>query len=115
MDTKLLQHKLSQFASERDWDQFHNPKNLAIALSVECSELLEEFQWLTEQQAQVVMDDPSTSVRIQDEMADVLAYLLLLSKKLNVDLEKALIAKIEKNRNKYPEESFKGSARKYNR
>lgn len=115
MDTKNLQKTLAQFASERDWDQFHTPKNLAIALSVECSELLEEFQWLNEQQSSEVMNTPDQAQRIEDELADVTAYLLMLANKLNVDLEKALLSKIQKNSIKYPVEQFKGTAKKYNR
>lgn len=115
MNTKLIQEKLIQFAAERDWEQFHKPKNLAIALSVECSELLEEFQWLTEAQSTSVMDNPDQAERIRDELADITAYLLQLARKLDVDLEDAVLKKIEKNAAKYPAEKFKGSAKKYNR
>ncbi|NIL20047.1 nucleotide pyrophosphohydrolase [Pseudomonas sp. AN3A02] len=115
MDTKRLQKKLAQFASERDWDQFHNPKNLAIALSVECSELLEEFQWLTDSQASSVMESPEQAERIREEMADIASYLLQLASKLGIDLEAALLKKIDTNAAKYPVDKFKGSAKKYNR
>lgn len=115
MDTKKLQSKLAQFAAERDWDQFHNPKNLAIALSVECSELLEEFQWLTEEQATKVMATTDQAERIQEELADITAYLLQLANKLDIDLEEALLKKINKNAVKYPVDKFKGTAKKYNR
>lgn len=115
MNIKKLQNALSGFAMERDWDQFHSPKNLAIALSVECSELLEEFQWLTEGQSTSVMADVDQAERIRDELADITAYLLQLAKKLDVDLEDAVLKKIEKNAAKYPVEKFKGSAKKYNR
>ncbi|WP_223496372.1 nucleotide pyrophosphohydrolase [Pseudomonas sp. A-RE-26] len=115
MDTKKLQRKLAQFATDRDWDQFHNPKNLAIALSVECSELLEEFQWLTEEEAAKVMSSTDQAERIREEIADVTAYLLLLAGKLDIDLQKALLSKIEKNALKYPADKFRGIAKKYNR
>lgn len=115
MDTKTLQSKLAQFAAEREWDQFHNPKNLAIALSVECSELLEEFQWLTDCQAASVMDSPDQAERIRNEIADITAYLLQLAGKLEIDLEAALLKKIDANAIKYPVDKFKGSAKKYNR
>jgi dCTP diphosphatase len=115
MDTKLIQNRLAQFSLERDWDQFHSPKNLAIALSVESSELLEEFQWLTEERSASVMEDPDQAERIRDEMADITAYLVQLAGKLGVDLEDAVLKKIEKNAAKYPVEKFKGSAKKYNR
>jgi dCTP diphosphatase len=115
MDTKKLQKKLAQFAAERDWDQFHSPKNLAIALSVECSELLEEFQWLTDEQVSSVMSSTDQAERIREEMADITAYLLQLANKLDIDLEKALLNKIETNAAKYPVDKFKGTAKKYNR
>jgi NTP pyrophosphatase (non-canonical NTP hydrolase) len=115
MDTKKLQKKLARFAADRDWEQFHNPKNLAIALSVECSELLEEFQWLTEDQASRVMETPDLAERIREEMADIASYLLQLASKLDIDIEDALLKKIETNAAKYPVEKFKGSAKKYNR
>lgn len=115
MDTKKLQRKLAQFATDRDWDQFHNPKNLAIALSVECSELLEEFQWLTEEEAAKVMSSTDQAERIREEIADVTAYLLLLAGKLDIDLQEALLSKIEKNALKYPADKFRGIAKKYNR
>ncbi|VVP47424.1 hypothetical protein PS896_05182 [Pseudomonas fluorescens] len=115
MDTKKLQKKLAKFAKERDWDQFHSPKNLAIALSVECSELLEEFQWLTEEQVSNVMSSTGQAERIKDEMADITAYLLQLANKLDIDLEEVLLKKIKKNAAKYPVNKFKGTAKKYNR
>lgn len=115
MDTKKLQMRLEQFAAERDWDQFHSPKNLAMALCVECSELLEEFQWLTEEQASKIMTTTDQAERIRDELADITAYLLQLANKLDVDLEKALLKKIDKNAAKYPIDKFKGSSKKYNR
>lgn len=115
MDTKLIQKKLAQFSAEREWDQFHTPKNLAIALSVECSELLEEFQWLTDEQSASSMENSDRAERIRDELADITAYLVQLAGKLGVDLEEAVLKKIEKNAAKYPIEKFKGSAKKYNR
>ncbi len=115
MDTQKLQSLLRDFAAARDWDQFHSPKNLVMALSVECSELVEEFQWLTEQQSRDVMGDTEQAQRIRDEMADITAYLLMLASKLNIDLEQAVQQKIDKNGQKYPADQFKGSATKYNR
>ena len=115
MNTRDLQSRLAAFAAERDWEQFHNPKNLVMALSVECAELIEEFQWLTETQAATVMDDAERAQRVREELADVTAYLLRIADKLGVDLEAALLEKMAKNADKYPVEGFKGSARKYNR
>lgn len=114
MDTKLIQEKIANFAEERDWDQFHNPKNLAMALSVECSELVEIFQWMTAEQSSSVMKDESKASSVADELADIAVYLLRISDKLNVNLESAILQKIEKNKEKYPAGEFRGSARKYN-
>ena len=96
-----FQKQLLDFADERDWDQFHNPKNLAMALSVEASELVEIFQWLTPDQAEVVMNS-SESEHVKEEMADIMIYLIRMADKLNVDLEKAVVDKIVKNGEKHP-------------
>ncbi len=114
MDIEKIQRIIAEFARERDWDQFHNPKNLAMAMSVECSELLEEFQWLTPEQASNVMSDQDKAQRVSDELADVAVYLLRLADKLDIDIESAIHNKIDKNREKYPVEKFKGLAKKYN-
>lgn len=107
---ELIQ-KLREFAQERDWDQFHSPKNLAIALTVETAELLEEFQWLTEEQSR--KPDQERLNRIKDEISDVMIYLVLLSDHLSIDLMTAAFEKVEKNREKYPADKAKGSAKKY--
>lgn len=106
-----LQKKLKTFAHERDWEQFHSPKNLVMALSVEASELLEHFQWLTEQQS--AMLDADKKQEVAYEMADVFIYLLRLATELDVDLEKFVTDKIKINAEKYPVEKVKGSAKKY--
>lgn len=106
-----LQAVLRTFAEERDWDQFHSPKNLSIALSVEASELLEHFQWCTEEQSRSLPTDKISAVA--EEMADVLIYLARLSDKMNIDLLQAAERKIELNAKKYPAEKVKGSSRKY--
>ena len=106
-----LRDKLRAFAAERDWDQFHSPKNLASALAVEAAELLEPFQWLTEEQSRNLDDKQCRAVT--DELADVQIYLIRLADKLNVDLLQAVRAKIARNAEKYPAAVFKGSARKY--
>ena len=106
-----LQRSVAAFAAARDWDQFHSPKNLAMALSVEASELLEEFQWLTEQQSQAL--DAERLERVRLEMADVLIYLLRLADKLDVDLPRAATDKLALNEQKYPADLVRGSARKY--
>ncbi|MET9696497.1 nucleotide pyrophosphohydrolase [Streptomyces sp. NPDC006529] len=98
----LLQRRLAAFAAARDWQPFHTPKNLAVALSVEASELVEIFQWLTPEQSQRVMEDPGTAHRVADEVADVLAYLLQFCEVLGVDVLDALAAKIERNERRFP-------------
>lgn len=100
MDIKQIQIQLSKFANERDWNQFHNPKNLAMALSVEASELVEIFQWLTPEQSEEIMES-SESEHVKEEIADILIYLIRIADKLNVDLESSISEKIIKNRNKY--------------
>ena len=106
-----LRDALRQFADERDWDQFHSPKNLAAALSVEAAELLERFQWLTEDQSRRL--PPAELAKVREEMADVLNYLVRLADKLDVDLLEAARDKIGINAQKYPVEKSRGSARKY--
>lgn len=113
MTLSSLQRALAQFAAERDWEQFHTPKNLAMALAGESGELLEIFQWLTPEQSAQVMQDDERAVQVREEMADVLAYLLRLSDVLDIDLEQALAEKIEKNRRKYPVHLARGKADKY--
>lgn len=114
MDIDSLQGMIKEFVRERGWDKFHNPKNLSMALSVETSELLELFQWLSLEEAEAIKSDPEKMQKIQDEMADVTVYLLRLADVLSVDLERSVRVKMEKNRAKYPSEKVFGSAKKYN-
>jgi NTP pyrophosphatase (non-canonical NTP hydrolase) len=107
----LLRDALRSFAAERDWDQFHTPKNLAMALSVEASELLEHFQWLTAEQSQTL--DGDTLARVREEMADVLLYLVRLADRLDVDLLAAARDKMSLNAEKYPLDKARGNSRKY--
>jgi dCTP diphosphatase len=106
-----LKVKLSKFIKERDWDQFHSPKNLSMALAIEAAELMEHFQWLTEAQSQVIDDNRLQDIK--DEIGDVLIYLIRLSDKLGVDLLQAAYDKLEKNNKKYPADLVKGKALKY--
>ena len=110
-DLAQLRDALRKFADERDWDQYHSPKNLASALSVEAAELLERFQWLTEDQSRNLPAEELQKVR--EEMADVLNYLVRLADKLGVNLLEAARDKIELNARKYPVDKARGSARKY--
>lgn len=97
-----LQRRLADFARARDWGQYHTPKNLAAALSVEAGELVEIFQWLTPEQSARVMTDAASAARVEDEVADVLAYLLQFCEVLGVDALAALAAKIERNETRFP-------------
>jgi dCTP diphosphatase len=106
-----LRNVVREFAAERDWDQFHSPKNLAMALSVEAAELLEHFQWLKEEESGRLPHDKQIQVR--HELADVLIYLVRLADKLNVDLLAAAKEKIALNAEKYPVARAKGSMKKY--
>jgi len=108
---RALQERLAVFAAERDWEKFHSPKNLAMALSVEAAELVQEFQWLTEEQSRQL--DAARSERVRLELADVFIYLLRISDRLGVDLLAAADAKIALNERKYPAERVRGDARKY--
>jgi NTP pyrophosphatase (non-canonical NTP hydrolase) len=99
-DLHSLKLALRDFAAARDWAQFHSPKNLASALSVEAAELLEHFQWLTEEQSRSLPQDKLAQVA--DELADVLLYLIQIADVLDVDLLRAAAAKMEKNAGKYP-------------
>lgn len=103
-----LIQKLIEFRDQRNWKQFHNPKDLVISLVLEAGELLEIFQWKSSEQAVREKRDD-----IEEEMADVLMYLLLLSNELGIDMEKAVIDKIAKNIEKYPESKAYGSSKKY--
>ena len=103
LDVAGLQRRLAEFAAARAWQPYHTPKNLASALSVEASELLEIFQWLTPEESARVMDDDGTAARVRDEVADVLAYLLQFCEVLGVDPLAALDAKIDRNERRFPE------------
>lgn len=106
-----IRNKLRQFAQARDWDQFHSPKNLSMALAAEAGELLEQFQWLTEEQSRNLTPDHRQAVA--DEIADVFLYLVQLSSKLDIDLISAAKHKMAKNEAKYPASQVKGSSKKY--
>ncbi len=111
LDLDELKRELQKFADERDWDQFHSPKNLAMALNVEAAELLEHFQWLTEKQSGAVSQEALDDVA--EEIADIQIYLVRLADKLNVNIEEAVKKKLESNASKYPADLARGSAAKY--
>ena len=108
---KELIKNLRNFAQKRDWDQFHSPKNLAMALSVEVAELVEHFQWLTQAESDNL--DPAKLAEIKEEIADVLIYLTRLADQLGIDPVQAAEEKMRLNEKKYPVEKAKGNAAKY--
>ena len=101
------------FCEARDWDQYHGPKDLAIGVITEASELLEHFRFLSDEQALALLKNPSDKEEIEDELADVLFFLLRFSQRFDVDLGQALARKIEKSEKKYPVDKAKGSNKKY--
>ncbi len=106
-----IKTRLRTFAAARDWDQFHSPKNLAMAMIVEAAELVEHFQWLTEDQSQTL--PPDKLAEVEQEIADIQIYLIRLADKLGVDMEQAVNAKMELNEKKYPADKVRGKAEKY--
>jgi dCTP diphosphatase len=106
-----LRDELRKFAAARDWDQFHSPKNLSMALSAEAAELLEVFQWLTEEQSRNL--SPEARAAAAEEIADVLLYLVRIADKLGIDPLAAARGKLAANEKKYPVEKSRGSAKKY--
>ncbi len=115
MNLDQIRQRLASFAQARNWDQFHSPKNLSMALAAEAAELLEIFQWLTDEQSKEIVHNEKEMVQIRQEIADVMIYLVRLSDKLGVDIEKAVMEKIELNEKKYPVHLSKDSATKYNK
>ena len=109
-DLEALRQRVAAFAAVRDWDQFHAPKNLAMALIAECAELVEHFQWLSEEQSASLTREKKAAVRL--ELADILIYLVRISDKLNIDLLAAAGEKIAINEERYPAEKVRGDARR---
>ena len=110
-DIEKLQRRLQAFADQRDWNQFHSPKNLAMALIVEAGELAEHFQWLTQEESFGLPADKLEEVG--EELADIFVYLVRLADQLGIDLPAAVDRKIELNEKKYPADLVRGSAKKY--
>lgn len=115
MNLKKILRAQRKFVKDRQWEQFHTPKNLVMALSVETSELLEIFQWFRDQQDQPANWSTATQTHVQEEMADVFYYLVRLADVLEIDLEKAFQDKMKKNARKYPVKLAKGKATKYSK
>lgn len=113
MDFTALQAQLRTFAKERDWEKFHTPKNLVMALSGEVGELTELFQWLTPEESQAIMHSEKTAESVRDEIADVIVYCFRICDVLGIDPWQAIQKKMAKNAAKYPVHLAKGSAAKY--
>ena len=103
-----LRELVRQFVAERDWQQFHTPKNLSMSLSIEAAELMEHFQWLTPEASRQVAGQPQKLVEVGEELADVLCYGLALANELGIDVAEAMRDKMEKNRKKYPADAYRG-------
>ena len=110
-DIEKLQKRLQAFADARDWNQFHSPKNLSMALVVEAAELAEHFQWLTQEESARLPADRLE--KVGEELADIFVYLVRLADRLGIDLPAAVDRKIALNEKKYPAERVRGSAKKY--
>ena len=110
-ELEKIRLRIRQFAADRDWDQFHSPKNLSMALAAESGELLEQFQWLTEEQSKKLSSEKLHNIK--EELADIQIYLIRLADKLNIDIIDVVHKKIEVNEKKYPADKVKGSAKKY--
>ncbi|WP_412471816.1 nucleotide pyrophosphohydrolase [Halobacteriovorax sp. RT-1-4] len=113
INVEKINSEVSKFISERDWDQFHSNKNLAMALSVETSELVEIFQWLKECESNDIASNSILKEKLEDEIADIFVYLMRIAIKSDIDIEEVTLRKIQKNAKKYPIEKAKGSAKKY--
>ena len=117
MDNKTnineLKEKIKKFCEDRDWDQYHNAKELSIGIVTEASELLQHFRFKSEQQVDEMFQDPSKRHEISEEMADVLYFVIRLAQRYNIDLTTELNKKIQKNEQRYPIEKAKGSNKKY--
>ena len=105
---------LLKFRRERDWEQFHTPKNLSMSIAIECAELMEHFQWKKDSEVQGYLQTGEAE-KVKEEIADIAAYLLLLCSDLDIDLSQAILDKVEKNGQKYPVEKSRGRHNKYDR
>lgn len=103
-----LRKLVDDFVADRDWSQFHTPKNLSMALAIEAAELMEHFQWLTPEESWAIRDDPAKLAEVSEELADVFGYCLALASELGIDMAPTVRAKMVKNAAKYPVERYRG-------
>jgi NTP pyrophosphatase (non-canonical NTP hydrolase) len=110
-----LKKAVLKFSKERDWLKYHNPKDLAISLSIETAELLERFQWINDKEIDQLLNNPKEFNEVKYELADVFNYAIALSNKLGIDISKTLLEKIKNNEKKYPTSKIKGHYQKHNK
>jgi len=103
-----LKKIVDKFVSESDWEKYHTPKNLAESISIEAAELLELFQWRNDREIEMFLEDPKFVSEIEEELADVLIYCISFANRLNIDISRAILSKMEKNKRKYPIDLYKG-------
>lgn len=115
LDLESAMKALLKFRNDRDWEQFHTPKNLSISVAIEAAELMEHFQWRSDAEIRQYLESPDGSLKVHEEIADIAAYLLLLSHDLGLDLNRCIEEKIKKNESKYPIGKSKGRHEKYDR
>ena len=115
MNIEEIKERIRIFSEERDWDQFHSPKNLSMALSAEVGELLDILQWIKEEDTRIENIEEETLKLVKEELADIFYYVIRISDKLNIHLEKEIINKMKINEQKYPVKLSKGNSKKYNR
>ena len=108
-----LKQQVYQFVDERDWNKYHNLKNLSMSVAIEAAELMEIFQWTNEDESERALKDVAFLQRIEQEVADIIIYCLSLANVTNIDISQAVLGKIDQNKAKYPEERVKGNYRKY--
>ena len=108
-----LRDKVRNFIKYRDWSKYHNPKDIAISIAIEASELLELFQWVKESDINTITEDSSKFTKLEEELADILIYCLSIANALDIDVTQAIVNKIEKNIAKYPIDKIKGNYKKY--
>ena len=103
-----LKEMVEQFVSERDWHQFHTPKNLSMALAIEIGELMEHFQWITGEESRIIHKTPEKKEAVAEELSDVLCYCMAIANEMDIDIAQSMTKKMRKNRAKYPVKEFKG-------
>ncbi len=108
-----IREEIKEFIKERDWEQFHSPKNISMSIAIEAAELMEHFQWLTEEQSKKLLKDKQKRRAIEDELADIAIFILDFCNLCNIDLEEIIEMKLKKTAEKYPAEIVKGKAHKY--